>query len=217
MAGFGKETSKKNKQQVPKNGSQLMKAAVKAHKSGNIKNAESLYLDAIDSGFCHEIAFSNLGVIYKNTNRKKEAVSIYKRAISINPNFADAYSNLGSLLQDLGKLDQALASTLKSLELNPDNPDAHINLGSIYQDLGNLDQALTSTLKSLELKPDSPEALSNLFNSYGEGDLPALKYRARKALEHNQKILNDLTYIEVISSLGKNFASEIIATKLFNN
>ena len=116
MAGFGKSTPNKNKQQTSRNGSQLLEAAVKAHKAGNIENAESLYLDAINSGFCHEIAFSNLGVIYKNTNRQKEAVSIYKRAILLNPKFADAYSNLGSLLQDLGNLDQALASTLKSLD-----------------------------------------------------------------------------------------------------
>ena len=70
MAGLGKSTPNKNKQQIPRNGSQLLEAAVKSHKAGNIENAESLYLDAINCGFCHEIAFSNLGVIYKNTNRQ---------------------------------------------------------------------------------------------------------------------------------------------------
>ena len=166
MAGFGKGTPNKNKQQISRNGAQLLEAAVKAHKAGNIKNAESLYLDAINSGFRHEIAFSNLGLIYENTNRQKEAVSTYKRAISINPKFADAYLNLGNLLQVLGNLDQALASTLKSLEIKPNNPDAHMILGGIYRDLGNLDQALASTLKCLETKPNNPDAQMNLGSIY---------------------------------------------------
>ena len=87
-----------------------------------------------------------------------------------------------------------------------------MNLGVIYKELGNLDKALAYTLKSLELKPDNPGALSNLFSSYGEGDLPVLKSTARRALDHNQEILNDLTYIEALSSLGKDFTKNIIPT-----
>ena len=118
--------------------------------------------------------------------------------------------NLGSIYQDLGNLDQALASTLKSLELKPDNPNALLNLGGIYEDLVNLRQAFTSTLKSLELKPDNPGALSNLISYYLEGDLPILQSMARRALEHNQGIINDLKYIEVLSSLGKDFAKTLL-------
>jgi tetratricopeptide (TPR) repeat protein len=168
MAGFGNSTPNKNKQKISKNGLQLLEAAIRAHKIGDITNAEALYLNAINSGFHHEIAFSNLGVIYKNTGREEKAIATYERAIAKKPNFADAYTNLGNLYKDLGNLDQALTSTLKSLELKPDNPDAHINLGSIHKDLGNLDQALTSTLKSLELKPDNPTAHMNLGAIYSK-------------------------------------------------
>ena len=65
MARFGNKTPKRNKQKVTKNGAELLEAAVRAHKAGDIKNAEALYLEAIKSGFHHEIAFSNLGLIYK--------------------------------------------------------------------------------------------------------------------------------------------------------
>ena len=92
-----------------------------------------------------------------------------------------------------------------------------MNLGSIYSDLGNLDQALASTLKSLDLNPDNLNALSNLFNLYGVGDLTILKSMTSRALEYNQDILNDTSYIEAISSLGKNFAKNIIATKTLSN
>ena len=85
-----------------------------------------------------------------------------------------------------------------------------MNLGSIYKDLGNLYQALASTLKSLELKPNNLAALSNLYNVHGEGDLPILKSMTRKLVAQNQDILNDLSYIEAISALGKDFAKNII-------
>ena len=121
------------------------------HTVGRIQEAESLYRKAISVGFYHEAAFSNLGIILKNSNRIEEAISIYKRAISSNPNFSDAYSNW-AISTELGDLDQALMYTLKSIELNSNNPDANLNLGIIYQNLGKLDQALAYTIKSIVLK-----------------------------------------------------------------
>ena len=149
MPGFKSDTPNTNKQKSYQNGPKLLEAAVRAHKIGDIKNAESLYLNSINSGFEHEVAFSNLGVIYKTTNRKEKAIAMYERAIAKNPSFAEGYSNLGNLYRDVGKLDKALAATLQSLELKPANPEALLNLGAIYKDLGNIDQALVATLKSL--------------------------------------------------------------------
>ena len=70
MAKFGNSTPNKNEQKITKNGPQLLKSALRAHKAGDIANAEAQYLNTINSGFHHEIAFTNLGVIYKNTGRK---------------------------------------------------------------------------------------------------------------------------------------------------
>ena len=184
MAGFGNSTQKTKKQTILKNGPQLLEAAVRAHKTGDIINAESLYLKIINSGFHHEIAFSNLGVIYKTTGRREKAIAIYERAIAENQNFVDAYTNLGNLYKDLGSVDKALAFTLKSLDLKPDNPTAHMNLGSIYKELGNLDQALASTLKSLDLKPDNPTAYMNLGGIYKElGNLDQALASTLKSLD----------------------------------
>ena len=134
------------------------------------------------------------------------------KAIRLDPTLVDAQVNLGCIYQALGDLDQALASTLKSLELKPDNPDAHMNLGEMYRKLGKPDQALASTLKSLELKPDQPDALINLFLVYGEEDLSSLKSLALRAIDRNHTILNNLSFIEAISSLGKDFAKTILST-----
>ena len=76
MAGFGSDIPNTNKQKISKNGPQLRKAAFRAHTTGDINNAEKLYLNAINGGFHHEVVFSNLGVIYKNTGRAKKAIAM---------------------------------------------------------------------------------------------------------------------------------------------
>ena len=92
-----------------------------------------------------------------------------------------------------------------------------MNLGDIYKELGNLEQALASTLKSLELKADNPNALSKLCNISSKKDLSGLKSIARRAVDKNKKLLNDLNYIEAISSLGKELTKSIISTAVSTN
>lgn len=141
---------------------QLLKEAVELHRSGNLLNAERLYLDAIEKGLDHEVAFLNLAVIYKNSERKMKAIEMNEKALSINPKCTIAYSNLGNLQRELGNLDQALTHTLKSLELDPDNRLGYLTLGVIYRDLGKFEQAIEVMLKSLKYKQDDPVAYLNL-------------------------------------------------------
>ena len=91
MKGFDKIKKDIRVKPQSKAGPRLLEAAVKLHKAGETRQAEDLYLRAIESGFHHEIAFSNLGVIYKNANRQKDAEDIYRRAIGINPRYGDAH------------------------------------------------------------------------------------------------------------------------------
>ena len=121
--------------------------------------------------------------------------------------------NLGGIYKDLGNLDQALNSILKGLEIEPRNPIALMFLGDIYEELGNHDQAIASTLKSLELKPDNIDALSFLFNEFGQGYSLDLRSIAQKAIEENKNILNKLSFIEAISSLGSKTTGDIISGK----
>ena len=181
--------------------------------SGRPEEAILLYKKAIEISPNEPDAYNNLGNLYQSLGNFTAAIAFSNKSLKLNSSNSNALTSLGWSHKELGNLDQALASTLKSLELKPDNPTAHMNLGGIYKDLGNLDQALSSTLKSLELKPDNPGALANLLNNYGEEDIPILKSMAQRAVGKNQDILNDLSYIEAISSLGKNFAKDIISTK----
>ena len=171
MAGFGKNSPNTKKQKIIKNGSKFLEEAIKAHQAGDIIKAEALYLNTINSGVHNATAFSNLGVIYKNSGRYKEAIGVYKRAISSNPKFAEAYTNLGNLLKDLGKLDQALACTLKSIELKPEASKALYSLGTIKMALGETQEAKKYLLYSIKSNPQEYGAyfeLSRILNTTEE-------------------------------------------------
>ena len=154
----------------------------------------------------------NLCGIYVNLGNLDQALISTLKFIELKPDDPIGHMNLGAIYKELGKLDQALASTLKFVELKPDDPNAHMFLGTIYRELGKPNNAHAFTVKSLKLKPDNPDALINLFLTYGEGELSTLESTARRAVRENQDILNNLTYIEVISSLGKKCAKDIIST-----
>ena len=159
----------------------------------------------------------NLGDIYKELGNINQALTSTLKSVELSPNNATAYVNLGGIYKELGELNKALDSTLKALAIKPNNFTGHMNLGSIYKELGQLDQARASTLKSIELKPDNPDSISNFLGVCEEGDFRILKDSIRKTAERNKGILNNLKFIEIISSLGEEYAQEIYSLGSLNN
>lgn len=159
MAGFG---SKKSQQPKPSSqihpGAKSLEAAVRRHKEGALADAERLYRKAIESGFTHPIAFSNLAVIYKQTNRHQEAISCYTKAIAIHPEFADAHANLGTLLEERGELEPALTATRQAIALNPDLANPHATLGAILLRQGDPTGALKAIHSALKRNPNLADA-----------------------------------------------------------
>ncbi|MDA9682241.1 tetratricopeptide repeat protein, partial [bacterium] len=133
------------------------------------------------------------------------------KSLKLKTNNPDALINLGSIYKKLGNLDQALASTLESLKLKPDNPDAFRNLSSIYKELGNHRQSFASALRSVELKADNPDILMNLCLVYGEEELEKIKKIALKIINESPNCLNNLKFIDAISSLGDDFTRNALA------
>ena len=207
MTGFGSSYPNKSKKKNFSNKvSLLLESAVQAHKEGDIKEAEVLYLNAIKSGCRNEIAFSNLGVIYKNTNRLQEAIETYNCAISINPKFADAYSNLGNLFIDLGRFDDALAATLKSLELKPGNADALVNLGLIYYQNSEFDKAVSAAMKAITSDKRSVEAYllasKLLCGQKLFADARQLLEKAKENIENNHILDGELVRVNFLQELS---------------
>jgi len=179
---------------------------------GNTKTALSLFersisIDQNNPDFLHNYS----GLLAESDLTK--AINLSEKAINICPNKTNFLARNGWLKLKASDFDNALKSIAKALELEPGHIDATISLSNIYKGLGNLKQARSATLECLKHRPDNPSALLNLFFFFEEEDFQKLKSIALRAVNQNQMILNNLDFIEAISSLGENFAQEVISTK----
>ncbi len=165
MAGFGGEAHGKTSKSAKKpqlNFQKWFNQAIYSHKTGRLREAESIYKKMIDAGTSDPAVFCNLAILCKNSGRIEEALEHYAQALAFEPDDSQIYSNMGNLYRDIGKLDQALQFTLKSLDLNHESSTCQMNLGSIYRDLGETDDALIATVKAIELDEGNIKALQNL-------------------------------------------------------
>lgn len=82
-----------------------------AYKAARLDQAESLYLQVLQSVPNYAPAWFRLGNIYTRTGRHDAAISAYSRSISLNPEDQKAHYNISlvRLKQATGVLDAALA------------------------------------------------------------------------------------------------------------
>ncbi|WP_226423717.1 tetratricopeptide repeat protein [Synechococcus sp. HB1133] len=187
MAGFGgaadgKASKSSKKPQL--NFQKWFNQAIYFHKTGRLREAESIYKKMIAAGTSDPAVFCNLGILCKNSGRIEEALENYEQALDFEPDDPQIYSNIGNLYRGIGKLDQALQFTLKSLDLDHDSSTIQMNLGCIYRDLGKTDEALIATVKAIEFDEGNIEALQNLKSLASDIKINALnRHYATKAYE----------------------------------
>ena len=107
MAGFGGAADGKASQSTKKpqlNFKKWFNLAIYSHKTGRLREAESIYKKMIAAGTSDPAVFCNLGILCKNSGRIEEAVEHYEQALDFEPNDPQIYSNIGNLYRDIGKL-----------------------------------------------------------------------------------------------------------------
>ena len=187
MAGFGGAANGKASKSSKKpqlNFQRWFNQAIYFHKTGRLREAESIYKKMITAGTSDPAVFCNLGILCKNSGRIEEALEHYEKALDFEPDDPHIYSNIGNLYRGIGKLDQALQFTLKSLDLDHDSSTIQMNLGCIYRDLGEIDEALIATVNAIEFDEGNIEALQNLKSLASDIKINALnRHYAKKAYE----------------------------------
>ena len=97
---------------------------------GKLKEAESLFRNAIELNPDFAEAHCNLGNLLSDFRKLKEAESFYKNAIELNPDFAEAHCNLGILYQSLGRLKEAESFYIKTISIDPNFVMAYFYLST---------------------------------------------------------------------------------------
>ena len=165
-------------------------------KSGrkNHIDVDSLFQEALDHQKCGDL---------------HKAEKIYLKIIKKGCLHVSAFLNLGDLYQKSGRLRQAISVYEQAVSVDPELPYAYMKLGSLFKELGDLDQARKEIMNALSIKPDNPRALLNIMSVYEEKDLPGLESQALGLVEDNGDIINDLDFVEFLSSLGQEFCQYV--------
>ena len=81
---------------------------VALHEEGRLKEAETVYRDALDACGPHALLLFNLAVLLEDMGRSAEALESYRAALNADPAMADGHYNLALLCEKLGRPQEAI-------------------------------------------------------------------------------------------------------------
>ena len=129
---------------------------------GKNQKAKDCFEKAIEINPNQSVAFSNLGIIFKELGEDKKAKDCLEKAVEIEPNNPFYHNNLGILYVILLEYQKGISCFEKAIELKPNFLMAHLRLGKTFFKLKKFEESEISFKKLIELKPDYLAAYSNL-------------------------------------------------------
>ncbi|MDB5734890.1 MAG: repeat-containing protein [Alphaproteobacteria bacterium] len=135
--------------------------AIAFHQTGNLADAERLYVEVMRAAPREAAAPHLLGVVRAQQGRNGEALELIGAALKLKPDAPEMLSNHGNVLKTLGRFAEALASYDRALAVKPDYVAALAKRAQVLRDLGRLDEALAASDAALKMNPGFAEAHSN--------------------------------------------------------
>lgn len=174
----------------------ILHQAVSAHQSGQLEQAQSLYLDILKHYPNHPDALYLLGLVHFQSNQLEQAVSLIQQAISIQPS-PQMYCNLGVVLQAQGNFQDAIHQFHTAISMEPNYAEAFFNLGITFQVMHDLINAESAYQSAISCNPQYAAAFTNLGITLFEQDKFELAIHAyQKSLEISPNS------IETLNNLG---------------
>ena len=118
-----------------------------------MKEAETLYRQALELDPWLAIAYTNLGNICFRKGEEADAEKLYHRALEIDVKQPEAQYNLGYIMLERGKAVDAIPYFLCAIEADPRFADAYFNLAMAYEGIGDAAKARPCWKHYLELEP----------------------------------------------------------------
>lgn len=182
---------------------QLLEQAQRAHRSGRVAEAESLYRRILALSPDDARVWHLLGMLLHQCGRRTESLPSLRRALELSPDVAVYHCDLAGVLGSTGDHRQAVVHLQRAISLDPTLPEVHENLAVAYEFLGRLDEAIGSHREALRLRPDYAAAhnhLGNVFRRLG---------RIREAVDcHRKAIALRPQYAAAYSNLASALAEQ---------
>jgi tetratricopeptide (TPR) repeat protein len=197
----------------------LLAQARTNHQTGNLLEAERLYLQILQTQPDQFDARHFLGILRDQQGRHVEALELIAAALEIKPSAIPALWNYAIVLRKLKRHEEALASYEKMLAINPHDADALYNRAQVFRSLKRNEEALASFDQALTLRPKYAEALCNRAHAltalghYKEAlasydKALTIKPDYFSALHNRANLLESLTrYEEALASYDKALAA----------
>jgi len=138
----------------------VLRQALAFHQTGNLAEAERLYLELMRTSPRDASAPHYLGVVRAQQGRNREALALMDRALKLKPDVPEVLSNYGNVLRADGRFGESLAAYDRALTIKPDYAVAMNRRALVLRDLDRLQDALAAADQALALKPRDPEGLN---------------------------------------------------------
>ena len=140
-------------------------AAIAAHRSGNLDEAEKVYLAVLETQPDNVDALHYLGLLAHQRGRPAPAIDLIVRALELDPTYFDALNNLGNIYLR-SDVTAAISMYHAALKLRPDHPEATRNLGIALGRLKRHEEAVELFERGVRERPDHLDNYYSLSVAY---------------------------------------------------
>jgi len=136
----------------------LLDEGLKHHTSGELDEAEVLYLQVLEQDPKNASCLHFLGIVFAQRNEIEKAVTYFEQAILIKPDNANFHNNIANAYATLNQFEFAKHHYDEAIRLNPESVEAFNNLGNLYSMQNKHDEAIKSYAKAVNFRPDFVDA-----------------------------------------------------------
>jgi dTDP-4-amino-4,6-dideoxygalactose transaminase/predicted O-linked N-acetylglucosamine transferase (SPINDLY family) len=133
------------------------------HMRGQIDPAVKAMAKAAECDPDNAEAYSNLGLLLKESRRHDDAIVCLQRALELDPKRADAHNNMAVTLLDMNRLAEAEASARAAVALDPKNALAWNTMGVALMGQSRMAAAVDAYRHVLKLEPANAGVHSNML------------------------------------------------------
>ena len=158
-------------------------SAVALHQSGQLDEAEAVYMRVLQADGNNPDALHYLGLVLHQRGHSLLGANLVRRAIQISPDYVEALNNLGNIYHEWGRADQAVKLYERALELQPDHADAARNVEIAKRRLERYQRSAEANRRASEREPQNVDHLYALASDYRDlGRIEDTLGTLRKAL-----------------------------------
>jgi tetratricopeptide (TPR) repeat protein len=130
---------------------------------GRFDGALQFFQKAVRVDCWNPMHWSNLGLMFRELNRRPQAIRAFEVAVALDPCYEPAYNEWANVLFDEGRYADALALYEMALSMNSSRAVVHHNRGVCLRFMGDTDAAVSSFRKALEFDPTYSHTIQELL------------------------------------------------------